>query len=343
MIPNIKNVLITGGCGFIGSNLTNYLVEKYPDINFVNIDKLDYCSSLKNISVNNNENYNFYQLNLNNEDEILNILKNHNIDLVMHLAAQSHVDNSFLNAKIFVEDNITATLCLLNACVRYGGIKKFIHCSTDEVYGETSEFNEKFDESTILNPTNPYSVSKTAAEYYVKAYHICYNLPIIITRGNNVFGPRQYPEKLIPKFILKLLSNQKCPIHGNGNNIRNFVYVDDVSKAFEIVMLKGEIGEIYNIGTKNEYSVLEITEKIIKMIKPNENIESWIEFVEDRPWNDKRYAITNEKLKELGWNESEDFEHNFKKTLEWYQDLNLKEYWNFENNPYKSYKLIEDK
>ena len=335
MESEFKNVLITGGCGFIGSNVVNYLVTKYPHVNFINVDKLDYCSSLSNVLVQNHANYKFIKLNLLDEIRVCEVVKRYRVDAVIHFAAQSHVDNSFLNANIFVEDNIMATISLLNACVKHGCIKKFVHVSTDEVYGESIELNDRFDETTKLNPTNPYSASKASAEYFVKAYHKCYLLPVVITRANNVFGPRQYFEKLIPKFIKKLLSNEKCTIHGNGLNTRNFVFVDDVARAFELILMKGKLNEIYNIGTDNEFSVLEVTEKLVDILKPDDHIEDWIEYVNDRPWNDCRYAITNAKILNLGWKEQSDFESSLLKTIEWYKNL-PNDHWDLSKNPYSS-------
>ena len=321
--PN--NILITGGCGFIGSNVLNYLMKNYPNIKFVNVDKLDYCSTTKNVII--QPNYIFIKGDIKNEILVKKILNDYNIDTIIHFAAQTHVDNSFENAMLFIEENIIATYILLKSSVEYNKLKRFIHVSTDEVYGESELNSDTNTEETILNPTNPYSASKASAEYYVKSYFKCYKLPIIITRGNNVFGPRQFPEKLIPKFITKLFSNDKCTIHGTGKNLRNFIYVDDVSTAFETILFKGEIGQIYNIGTKNEYSVKEITYDLIKLIKNDQNYDKYIEYIKDRPWNDLRYTISSDKLQKLGWKEQTDFYEGLNKTINWYYNLD-KNYWN---------------
>ena len=191
--------------------------------------------------------------------------------------------------------------------------------STDEVYGEVDINNEGCVEKSILNPTNPYAATKAGTELIIKSYYYSFNFPIIITRCNNVYGPRQYPEKLIPKFINSLLNNNKCTIHGKGNSRRNFIYVDDVSSAIDIIIKYGIINNIYNIGTKNEYSVLDIANKLINILKPNENINNWIEYVDDRLFNDFRYAINNDKLLSLGWNEKHDFDEFLLKTIEYYK------------------------
>ena len=320
-----KNILLTGCCGFIGSNLINYLVKKYGNINFYNIDRLDYCATEKNVIVGDYANYKFFKGDICEENYILHILNEYNIDTVIHLAAQSHVDNSFGNSLDFTKDNILATHVLLECCRVYNKIKKFIHVSTDEVYGEVELTDPDCNEQYLLNPTNPYAASKAAAEFLVKSYYTSFKLPIIITRGNNVFGPRQYPEKLIPKFILALNNNEKCTIHGDGLTIRNFIYVDDVSRAIDTILHFGEINQIYNIGTQNEYSVIDITKKLVKIIKKSDNWEDYIEYVEDRNFNDKRYAICSKKLLNLGWKEENNFENSLDKTINWY--LNNNDYW----------------
>jgi len=314
---NPKNILLTGCCGFIGSNLVNYLVKKYPNIYFFNIDRLDYCANIKNINVNQN-NYKFFKGDISQSDFIIHILNDYHIDTIIHLAAQSHVDNSFGNSITFTKDNILATHILLECCRKYNKIKRFIHVSTDEVYGEV-EFNAPdCDEKYLLNPTNPYAASKAGVEFMVKSYYLSFNLPIIITRGNNVFGPRQYPEKIIPKFILKLKNNKKCTIHGDGSSRRNFIYVDDVCTAFEKILFYGQINEIYNIGTNNEYSVMDITKLLIDKIKNDKCYDKYIEYVPDRNFNDKRYAISSSKLKNLGWKEESNFNVSLDKTIKWY-------------------------
>ena len=315
----MNNILITGGCGFIGSNFLNFMINKYPKLNFINIDALYYCAKENNITLENRNalNYKFIKGNIQNKEFIDYILKTNNIDTIIHFAAQSHVDNSFSNPIQYTKDNILGTHNLLEAVREYGKINKFIHISTDEVYGETN--NEIKSEKSILNPTNPYSATKASAEMIVNSYYYSYNLPIIITRGNNVYGPRQYPEKLIPKFIINLLNNNKCPIHGKGETIRSFLYINDVIEAFELILLHGTIGEIYNIGTDYEYSVLDITKKLIKLINNDTGYKKYIEFVEDRKYNDKRYHISFEKLVNLGWKQKIFIDEGLKNTLEFYK------------------------
>ena len=311
------NILFTGGCGFIGSNVINFFCKKYPNSNIYNIDKLDYCSSKKNVG--SFSNYTFIKGDINSTDLVTFILNNYQIDYILHFAAQSHVDNSFGDSLIYSKDNILGTHALLECSKEYGKLKKFIHISTDEVYGEVEE-NETSHEKSLLNPTNPYAASKAAAEFLVRSYYSSFNLPVIITRGNNVFGPRQYPEKIIPKFINQIIENKKMTIHGTGLTRRNFIYVDNVSTAVDIVLKKGEINNIYNIGTMNEYSVLEISNILINKICPDKNIEENLEYVTDRNFNDKRYCINFKKLLNLGWKEHISFDEGIDKTIQWYKE-----------------------
>ena len=315
-----KSVLVTGCCGFIGSNVLTYLLKRYPSATFVNIDKLDYCSSLKNVECLSTSKYTFYKCDIRNADMIRSILKLHSIDTVIHFAAQTHVDNSFGNSIQFTLDNVLGTHTLLECCKEYGAIERFIHISTDEVYGEVGFNDEECKETMILTPTNPYAASKAGAEHLVFSYYHSFKLPVIVVRGNNVYGPKQYPEKLIPRFTKLLLENKKCTIHGKGETRRNFIHVNDVGTAIEKILTKGIIGEIYNIGSKHEYSVMEIASKLVKRLKHTDAIEEHIEFVEDRCFNDLRYSISNQKLKDLGWSEEVDFEEGFASTIQWYID-----------------------
>ena len=301
----IKNILITGGCGFIGSNFINYIFDKYENINIINIDAMYYCASIENIEkkIRESSRYTFIKGNLVSVDLVAFILEKYKIDIVIHFAAQSHVDNSFTTSLQYTRDNILATHTLLECCRLYGKIEKFIHVSTDEVYGESMLEEHKKTEESVLCPTNPYAATKAGAELIAQSYYHSFNLPIIITRGNNVYGPNQYPEKLIPKFIKQLNENKKVTIQGDGSNLRAFLHVLDVCSAFELILTKGQIGEIYNIGSdeNSEYSVMDIAKILIKLIKKNDNFENWISYIEDRPFNDKRYYISNKKLKDLGW------------------------------------------
>ena len=308
-VPSI-NLLITGGCGFIGSNFINYYFSKNNEkINrLVNIDAMYYCANENNIleSIRNDKKYIFYNTNLCDYENTQKILQENEITHIIHFAAQSHVQNSFEDSMKFTNDNIFGTHVLLENCRKYGKIVKFIHVSTDEVYGESMNIIEEQHktEHSILCPTNPYAATKAAAELIAQSYSHSYKLPVIITRGNNVYGPNQYPEKLIPKFILQLQENKKMTIQGDGSSVRGFLHVNDTVKAFECILEKGEIGEIYNIGCDEnmEYSVMDIAKILCKMIKNTDNYQEWIEYIEDRPFNDKRYYISNEKIKNLGWN-----------------------------------------
>ena len=326
----MKNILVTGGCGFIASNFLNYMVKKYSHYNFVNLDAMYYCASKTNINKNirAKRNYKFVKGKIQNKELVIHVLTNHNIDTIVHFAAQSHVDNSFSNPIQYTCDNIVGTHILLESIREYGKIEKFIHVSTDEVYGESMcQETDIKNEKSKLNPTNPYAATKASAEMIVNSYVYSYDLPVIITRGNNVYGPRQYPEKLIPKFIKLLMDNKKCTVHGEGYTERSFLYVDDVVKAFELILFKGKIGEIYNIGTNYEYSVMEIARRLIGLIhdtkleRPNE-INNYIEFVEDRKYNDKRYSISFNKLLKLGWKQEVFIDDGLKKTIDYFRKKN---------------------
>jgi len=294
--------LVTGGCGFIGSNFLNIIKERHPDIEFVNIDKLDYCSNIHNV---NSGVAKFIQHNLCNVGILENIVKEYKFDYVFHFAAQSHVDNSFTSPLGFTLDNTYGTHTLIEVCRRHIPNVEFIHFSTDEVYGE-SKTDEPFTEDTgVLRPTNPYSASKAAAEMIVRSYIESFDMNIKIIRCNNVYGPNQYPEKLIPKFIRLLKEDKKCTIHGiNSANVRRaFMHVHDVVDAVEVVWKSGKPGEVYNIASDDELSVMDVTKLIIKTLKNTEEYDEWIEYIEDRPFNDQRYYICAKKLKELGWSQ----------------------------------------
>jgi len=299
------NILVTGGCGFIGSNFINYICAKYPKYKIVNLDAMYYCASEYNIKtdIRNSSSYTFIEGNINDYNLIKYIIQTSKINCIIHFAAQSHVDNSFDNSLQYTDDNVKGTHTLLEAVRKTKPTILFLHFSTDEVYGE-SELDEKpKHEMSLLCPTNPYAASKAAAEMLVNSYKHSYGLRCIITRCNNVYGPNQYPEKLIPKFIKLLKSGEKCTIHGDGSSLRSFIHCDDVSSAVDIILHKGKIDEIYNIGSdlKDERSVLEVTEFLVKKIFGKDTADDYIKFVPDRPFNDKRYFITNKKIKKLGW------------------------------------------
>jgi UDP-glucose 4,6-dehydratase len=252
------------------------------------------------------------------------VLRTQNVDTIMNFAAQTHVDNSFGNSFTFTETNILGTHVLLEAAKTFG-IKLFLHVSTDEVYGEGDEDGKASHEGTMLEPTNPYAGSKAGAEYLVKAYHRSFGLPIIITRGNNVYGPHQYPEKLIPKFINYLLRDMKLTLHGTGRNTRNFLFVEDVARAFDTVLHKGLIGHIYNIGGTNEFSNLEVAKTLLGLLgKVGEGgvdaaVAEHVTFVPDRPFNDVHYHLDSSKLAKLGWREEVTWEEGLLRTVEWYR------------------------
>jgi|688.fasta_scaffold215612_2 UDP-glucose 4,6-dehydratase len=327
----MKNFLITGALGFIGSNFVNYMSCKYPHIKMLILDKKDYCSSIDNIDKQSLHNTEIVIGDISNKELVSYILLKHDIDTIIHFAAQSHVDNSFFNSIEFTISNVLGTHVLLETARLYHDktkkLEKFIHVSTDEVYGQVTDDKARI-ETSILDPTNPYSASKAAAEFFVKSYYHSYKLPIIITRGNNVYGKNQFPEKIVPKFICKLLDGEKLTIHGNGTSQRNFIHIDDVSTAFETILLKGEIGQIYNISSdhNNEYTVLELAKMIIKLfyseIDTNNQTElnKFITFVEDRKFNDCRYFISSEKLAKLGWKPVKtNFQDNIIELIEWYK------------------------
>ena len=303
----MKNLLITGGCGFIGSNFINYFFHLDKDIKIINYDAMYYCASEMNVNqeIRDSLRYKLVKGNLCSFDLVRYVLENNKIDTVIHFAAQSHVQNSFEDSLQYTNDNVVGTHTLLECCRRYGHIERFIHISTDEVYGESmlEENEEKKNEESILCPTNPYSASKAAAELIAKSYYHSFKMPIIITRGNNVYGPNQYPEKLIPLFIELLINNKPVTIQGDGSNVRAFLHVNDVCSALDLVLKNGKIGEIYNIGSdeNDEFTILDISKLLIKNITNTEDYDKWITYIKDRPFNDKRYYISNQKVKDLGW------------------------------------------
>ena len=303
---------ITGGAGFIGSNFINKFFKEHNDNNFhlINLDALYYCGNMNNVNehIRNDKRYTFINCNLQNYELLKDVFKNNNITHIIHFAAQSHVQKSFDDSLQYTLDNVIGTHNLLEISRLYcPNLIKFIHVSTDEVYGESNlDYNELHKtEQSFLCPTNPYAASKAAAEMLVNSYSHSFKMPIIITRGNNVYGPNQYPEKVIPKFIQQLKNNEKITIQGDGSCVRAFLHSEDTASAFIKILENGKIGEIYNIGCDEnmEYSILDIAKILIKKIKgENELFSNWIEYIQDRPFNDKRYYISNNKLKELGWN-----------------------------------------
>jgi len=304
--------LVTGGLGFIGSNFIQHILNT-TDYEVINVDKCDYMAREHNVPA--NPRYTYIRGDITEQYHMTHIFREHQPDIVVHFAAQSCVTKSFDLAFEYTRDNVLGTHVLLETAKEYGKLKRFIHISTDEVYGEVGPLTTSC-ESAPLNPSNPYSASKAAAELYVLAYSNAYKLPCIITRGNNVFGPQQYPEKVVPLFITQILDEKPVTIHGDGATRRNFIHVDDVSRAIEMILTKGEIGKTYNIGSQHEYSVNEIYDKIKTIIGRGTS-----EFVKDpRAFNDSRYCIDSSELRKLGWSETLDFDSKLRETVQWYKD-----------------------
>ena len=309
----MKTILVTGGAGFIGSCFVRHELKKHPDYKIINLDALTYCGNLENLKdVEDNPNYRFVHGNICDRTlvrELVNVS-----DYVVNFAAESHVDNSIKHPEIFIETNVQGTLNLLQACKELG-IGKYLQVSTDEVYGTLGKTGY-FYETTLLAPNSPYSASKASADMLVRAYHETYGLPTLNTRCSNNYGPYQYPEKLIPFFISQLLKGEKVPVYGDGLNVRDWLYVYDHCEAIDVVLHKGKIGEVYNIGGHNEKTNMEITHLILEAMGKD---ESSIKYVEDRLGHDRRYAISNDKITaELGWKPSITFEEGIKLTIDWY-------------------------
>lgn len=318
-----KKVLITGGAGFIGGNFIHYLLNHYPNYYIVNLDGLTYAGDLtKHQNIEEKENYKFVKANIADRKAIFALFKEEKFDYIIHLAAESHVDRSITDPEVFVRTNVLGTQVLLDAA-KLMGIEKFVHASTDEVYGEL-DFNLTafFTEESSLLPNSPYSASKASSDLLVRAYYQTYGLPMNITRCSNNYGPYQFPEKLIPLTISRVLADEKVPIYGDGKNIRDWLHVYDHCKAIDLIMHKGKIGEVYNIGGRNERTNLEVVKTIIKGLGKSEDL---IEYVTDRPGHDKRYAIDATKLEKLGWKPEYTFETGIIRTIEWYKEN--REWW----------------
>ncbi|KAM1359075.1 hypothetical protein ACFX1X_046500 [Malus domestica] len=313
-----KNILLTGAAGFIASHVCNRLIRNYPDYNIVVLDKLDYCSNLKNLHPSmSSPNFKFIKGDKGSADFVNFILLTENIDTIMHFAAQTHVDNSFGNSFGFTKNNIYGTHVLLEACKVTGQIKRFVHVSTDEVYGETNEGAVVGNhEASQLLPTNPYSATKAGAEMLVMAYGRSYGLPVITTRGHNVYGRNQFPEKMIPKFILLAMQGKPLPVHGYGSSVRSYLYCEDVAEAFEVILHRGEVGHVYNIGTKKERRVVDVAKEICHLFSLNP--DTHVKFVKNRPFNDRRYFLDDQTLKNMGWSERTSWKEGLRKTMGWY-------------------------
>ena len=331
-----KAVLLTGGSGFIGSHVLDYFVHALPNTMFVNVDILDRCANPKNTQdLDRYRNYRFIHADILEKFHMIHLLREYNIDTIMHFATQTHVDNSFGNSMTFTQTNVLGTHTLLEAA-REVGVQLFIHVSTDEVYGTSDPDDEdKTEQTAILDPTNPYSATKAAAEMLVRSYHHSYGIPCIITRGNNVYGPKQFPEKVIPKFIKRIARGLPCEIHGSGSQQRSFIHARDVATAFEAILLKGEVGKIYNIGSENEMSIEHLYTKIANVMvdlgyKPKNSAS-----VRDRSFNDQRYPVSTESLNSLGWHERIEFDLGLKETAQWYLDNDC--YWSEEEAVLKAH------
>lgn len=312
-------LLVTGGAGFIGSAFIKLMLTNHPDWEITNLDALTYAGNLFNLKeIEGNKNYKFIHGNICDKELVENLVKAH--DYIVNFAAETHVDRSIEASENFIQTNINGVHNILENCRKYG-IKRFVQISTDEVYGSIED-GGYFYETTPLSPNSPYSASKASADLLTLAYFKTYNMPVLITRCSNNYGPNQYPEKLIPFFIKRILNNQKVPVYGDGMNVRDWLYVDDHCRAIEQVLLHGQIGEVYNIGGHNEKTNLEITRIILKELGKD---DSMLEFVKDRLGHDRRYAISNDKIsKELNWQPIVDFETGIKSTINWY--LNNKEF-----------------
>lgn len=326
----MKTYLVTGGAGFIGSNFIIYMLNKYDDCNIINLDKLTYAGNLENLkSVENNPNYQFVQGDIGDPELVSKLFEQHEIDYVVNFAAESHVDRSISDPEIFVKTNVLGTVNLLNIAKnawqigedKYKEGVKFLQVSTDEVYGSLGETGY-FMETTPLDPHSPYSSSKTSADLFVKAYSDTYKFPINITRCSNNYGPYQFPEKLIPLMINNVLQHKDLPIYGDGMQVRDWLYVDDHCKAIDMVIRKGKLGEVYNVGGHNERPNIVIVKTIINYVHDNidpEVSEKLIKYVTDRKGHDRRYGIAPDKIKhDIGWYPETTFEVGIKKTIKWY-------------------------
>ena len=341
-----NNILITGGAGFIGSHLVRLFVKKYPNYNIINVDLLTYSGNLENLKdIEKYKNYSFIKCDICDLDAIKNIFKKYNINAVIHLAAESHVDRSIDDPLIFAKTNVIGTLSLLQAAKDYWknnfDDKLFYHVSTDEVYGSLSD-KGFFTETTKYDPHSPYSASKASSDHFVRAFYDTYNLPILISNCSNNYGSFQFPEKLIPLFINNIINNKPLPVYGKGDNVRDWLFVEDHVRAIDIIFHRGNIGDTYNIGGFNEWKNIDLIKILIRTVdsslgRNKGESDKLITHVADRAGHDFRYAIDSSKLKnELGWEPSLQFEEGIKITVDWY--LNNKEWTNsITSGDYKKY------
>ncbi len=313
----MKNILITGGAGFIGSNFVKYILKNY-DYKVINYDKLTYAGNLENLTdIEKHPNYKFVKGDICDKDFAEKTIKENNIDTIINFAAESHVDRSILGAKEFIVTNVLGTQTLLDIA-KSVGIEKYLQVSTDEVYGSLPEDKKelKFTEKTPITTNSPYSASKASADLLCNAYYHTHKLPILVTRCSNNYGPYQFPEKLIPLMIAKALDGEKLPVYGDGKNVRDWLFVEDHCSAICEVLHKGKIGEVYNIGGNNEWYNIDIVKIILKLLNKSED---QISYVKDRPGHDRRYAIDSTKIQtELGWKPAYQFEDGIEATIKWY-------------------------
>jgi len=318
----MKNVLITGGAGFIGSNFIRYFLAHHPDVSVVNFDKLTYAGNLENLEdVEGDPRYHFVRGDICERAGVEAVMKEYAIDTVVHFAAESHVDRSILGSSVFIQTNVLGTHVLLDVS-RQLGVGRFVHISTDEVYGSLGPTG-KFTETTPLHPNSPYSASKASSDLLALAYEHTYGLPVVITRCSNNYGPYQFPEKLIPLMITNAINDKPLPVYGDGLNVRDWLHVSDHCAAIDVVLQKGKVGEVYNIGGNNEWKNIDIVKLILKHLgKP----ESLITFVKDRPGHDRRYAMDATKItNELTWTPAYTFEKGIEETVHWY--VNNQSWW----------------
>jgi dTDP-glucose 4,6-dehydratase len=333
----MKNLLITGGAGFIGSNFINYILTSRNDFSIVNIDKLTYAGNLENLKTSEkNKNYVFVKGDICNHELVKYIFEKYDIDYVINFAAESHVDRSILSSEIFYRTNVLGTNVLLEYSKEFN-VDKFVQISTDEVYGSLGK-EGLFTEKTPLSPNSPYSSSKAAADLMALSFYHTYNVPVAITRCSNNYGPYQFPEKLIPLMIINAMSDKRLPVYGDGLNVRDWIYVEDHCRAIEAVLLNGNPGEVYNVGASSEKENIKIVKLILqKLNKP----DSLIEFIKDRLGHDRRYAIDSSKIQnELGWKPLYAFEDSIARTIEWYLK-NTKWWQNILNGEYLEYYKLQ--
>lgn len=334
-----RSILVTGGAGFIGSHFVEQIVRDYPSYKVVVLDRLDYCSNFASLEplLASSTHLKFVKGDVTNFDLITHLLVSEEIETIVHFAAETHVDNSFGRSLEFTKSNILGTHVILEACrAHMPHLKRLVHISTDEVYGENkgSTFTEK---TSTFDPTNPYAATKASAEMLVKAYQQSYAMPIIVCRGNNVYGPRQYPEKVIPKFIHLAMRDLPLCVHGQGKQLRSYLYVEDVANAYNVVLHKGETGQIYNIGTSSEITISQVAEDVCKAF--HRNPATHIEHVADRLINDQRYYMDASKLESLGWKPKVGWEEGFTKTIEWY--VKNPKHWSHIEGALKAHPTVE--